>query len=192
MEAIDAVQHLNIRLDYTAAALAEDIIMVQHRFLPDFVLSHGNGCGRRFHEFLTDVNVVMLTRVPEASHGPASELLRSLVAGVGCLGYLRIRGFDIRSLDGKCATYNGPHVIYGGQVLMTICDNGGIIRRLFGVTEDDHIFVVRADRHVIDAGRINEVEQLSKRLSLVEAPPAHGTARSTPGLQHVGRRRPDR
>ncbi len=185
-EGFQCAAHLNSWLDRTAAALAEDFIMNRRRLLPDFVLANGDGSDHPFHEFLTDLNIVMLTHVPEASHGPASELLRSLVAQVGCLGHVRIRGFDIRSFDGDCSTCTRPHVVYAGQVVTTICDSGETIRRLLGVCETDRFFVVGAGRRIMHTCSIDHVLQLSRRLNSVAETAATSTARAPPRLRHTG------
>ncbi len=162
--------------------------MVRQRLLPDFVLSNGDGIERPFHELLADFNILAIRRVPEPSHGPATELLRSLLAENRGVEDVVVRGFDIRSPDRLCETCHGPHIVFQGRDLVTICDSGGLIHRLFEVVGDDRFFVIRSDRHVIDAGSIREIERLSMQLSLDVASSPHRIARAPPGPTHPGQR----
>ncbi len=146
--------------------------MVPQRLLPDFVLSNGDGGERPFHDLLTDFNILVIRRVPEPSHGTATELLRSLLAENRGTKDVTVSGFDIRSPDRLCETCHGPHIVFQGRNLVTICDSGGIILRLFGVVGDDKIFVIRSDRHVIDAGSIREIDRLTVRNATHSTTPA--------------------
>jgi hypothetical protein len=180
--------HLNEWLDHTAAARAEDRIMVRQRLLSDFRLANGSGPEQPFHEFLADFNILLIRRVPEPSHGPATELLRSLLAENRSADDATVRGFDIRSPDHLCETCHGPHIVFRGRDLVTICDSGGLIYRLFGVVGDERFFVIGADRHVIDAGSIREIDRLSSQLGRDKASSPHDIARAPPEPKHPGRR----
>lgn len=162
--------------------------MAPQRLLPDFVLSNGDGGERPFHELLADFNILVIRRVPEPSHGTATELLRSLLAENRGTKDVTVRGFDIRSPDRPCETCHGPHVVFNERNLVTICDSGGIILRLFEVVGDDKIFVIRSDRHVIDAGSIREIDRLSMQLGLVGASSPHRIAPAPPDPKHPGQR----
>ncbi len=162
--------------------------MVQQRTLPNFVLADGEGGARSFHDFLADFNILVIRRVPEPSHGPATEFLRSLLAENRGVEGVAVRGFDIRSPDSYCETCAGPHVVFQGRSLLTICDSGSIIRRLFGIVQDDGIFVIGADRHVIDAGTIAEVGRLGIQLSLDVALSRHHVEKAPPELNDSGRK----
>lgn len=162
--------------------------MVRQQLLPDFVLSNGDGGERPFHELLADFNILAIRRVPEPSHGPATELLRSLLAENRGDEGETVRGFDIRSPDRLCETCHGPHIVFQGRDLVTICDSGGLIYRLFGVVGDDKFFVIRSDRHVIDGGSIREIERLSLQLSVDVALSPHHTARAPPNPKRAGQR----
>ncbi len=162
--------------------------MVRQRLLPDFVLSNGDGSERPFHEFLADFNILVIRSVREPSHGPATELLRSMLAENRGVEDAVVRGFDIRSPDRLCETCPGPHIVFQGRDLVTICDNGCLIYRLLGAVGDDKIFVVRSDRQVIDAGSIREIERLSMQLSLVVSLSPRRIARAPPDSKHAGRR----
>ncbi len=162
--------------------------MVRQRVLSDFVLSNGDGIERPFHELLADFNILAIRRVPRPSHGPASELLRSLLTENRGVEDMTVRGFDIRSPDRLCDTCHGPHIVFQGRDLVTICDSGGHIRQLFGVNGDDRFFVIRADRHVIDGGTIREIGQLGVQIGLDAASSPHRIARAPPDPQDLCRR----
>lgn len=158
------------------------------RLLPDFVLSNGDGNERAFHELLADFNVLAIRRVPEPSHGPATQLLRSLLAENRGVEDVTVRGFDIRSPDCLCDTGHGPHIVFQGRDLVTICDSDCSIYRQFEVVGDDRFFVIGSDRYVIDVGSIREIGRLGK-LSQDAAPSQQSIARAPLGPPHAGPRR---
>lgn len=162
--------------------------MLRLRLLPDFKLADCNGHERPFDDFLADFNVILLTHTREACHGSADELLRSFLAeGRGVEG-VRIHGIDIRSHDAFCNKCCGPHVVFHGRELVTICDSGGWIRRLWGVESDAWILIVNAGRHVMDDGPLTEIERLAMQFSLDVALSPHRFARAPPGRRQVVRR----
>lgn len=165
----------------------EDLTMLRLKLLPDFQLANGNGKDRSFKDFLADYNVIMLTHSSEASHCPASELLRSFLAeGRGVEG-ASVRGFDIRSHDACCDQCCGPHAVFEGHELVTICDSGGLIRRLWGMESNAWILIVNAGRNVLDDGPLAEIERLAMQFSLDVALSPHRIARAPPGRRHTGR-----
>jgi len=153
--------------------------------LPDFQLANEDGDERSFRDFLADYNVVMLIRSNEAAHGPVPELLRSFVAGSRGADGISVRGIEIRSYDGLCDRCCGPHVVFRGRELVTVCDSGGLVRRLWGVESDAWILIINADRSVIDDGPLAEVERLAMQFSLNAAAP-HSTSRSPPRRRYIG------
>lgn len=154
----DAV-HLIKWFDHTAAAPAEDLMMLRRRFLlpPDFRLTDGEGRERPFHVFLADFNILVIRRVPVPSHGPPTGLLQSLLAQNRGAESVTVRGFDVRSPDRPCETCHRPNIVFQGEDLLTICDSDCSIYRQFGLVGDDRFFVVRPDRCVIDAGTVQEI-----------------------------------
>lgn len=160
--------------------------MLRLRLLPDFKLTDGFGRDRPFDDFLADFNVIMLTHSAQASHGPADELLRSFLAESRGVADVTVRGFDIRSHDGFCDECCGPHVAFETREFITICDSGGLIRRLWGVESDAWILVVDASRNFLDDGPLAEVERLAMQFSLDVALSPHRTARAPPKRQRAG------
>jgi len=162
--------------------------MLRLRLLPDFKLADGDGHERPFDDFLADFNVILLTHTPEACNGSSDELLRSFLAeGRGTAG-ASVHGIEIRSHDAFCKQCCGPHVVLQGRELITICDSGGLIRRLWGVESDAWILVVNAGRNVLDDGPIAEVERLCLQFSLDVALSPHRIARAPPDEKQTGRR----
>lgn len=96
--------------------------MVQRKTLLDFMLANGDGREQPFHEFLADLNILAIRRVPLPSHGPATELLRSLLAENRGVEDETVRGFDIRSPGRCCEKCHGPHIVFTGPDLATIRD----------------------------------------------------------------------
>lgn len=162
--------------------------MLRLRLLPDFRLTHGDGRERTFDDFLADFNIVLITHGTEGSHDPASELLRSLLVESRGVEGVSVRAFDIRSLHGFCDRCCGPHVVYHGRELVTICDSGGLIRRIWGVENDAWLIVVNAGRNVLDHGPLAEIERLAMQFSLDVALSPHRIARSPPNRERAGRR----
>ncbi len=162
--------------------------MVGKRLLPDFVLSNGDGSERLFRELLADFNILAIRRVPVPSHGPATELLRSLLAENRGAGDVTVRGFDIRSPDRLCEKCQKPSIVFQGRDLITICDGCDLIYRLFEVVGDDKFFVISADRHVIDGGSIREIERLSMRLGLDPASSSHRISQAPREPKHPSHR----
>lgn len=160
--------------------------MLRLRILPDFQLANGNGNEQSFKDFLADYNVIMLTHSAEASHDPADELLRSFLAECRGVEGVSVRGFDIRSHDAFCDQYCGPHVVFEGHGLVTICDSGGLIWRLWGMESKAWILIVNAGRNVLDDGPLAEIERLAMQFSLDVALSPHRTARAPPGRRHTG------
>ena len=162
--------------------------MLRLRILPDFLLASENRNERSLKDFLADYNVIMLAHSTEAAHGPAPELLRSFVAeGRGVEG-VSVRGFEIQSHDAFCDQCCGPHLVNEGRELVTVCDSGGLVRRLWGVESEAWILIVNAGRNVLDEGPLAEVERLAMQFSLDVALSPHRIARAPPGRRHMGRR----
>lgn len=162
--------------------------MERHRLLPDFVLSNGDGSARPFHELLTDFNIVAIRRVPVPSHGPATQLLSSLLAENRGVEDVTVRGFDIRSPDRFCDRADGPHIVFHGQDLVTICDSDCSICRQFDVVGDERFFVIRSDGHVIDTGSIREIDRFGIQLGLDGCSTHHPIARAPPDLNRASRK----
>lgn len=131
--------------------------------LPDFRISNGDGRERPFETFLADFNILVIRRVPMPSHGPATRLLRRLLAEHRGVADVTVRGFDIRSPDRPCQDCNTAHVVFQEEELMTVCDGNGSIYEQFGVVGDERLFVVRSDRRVMDVGSVRDVGRLGLR-----------------------------
>ena len=155
--------------------------MLRLRVLSDFRLANGNGHEQPFDDLLTNFNFILLTRAAGTSHNPASDLIRSLTVECEGVEEVPVRRFDIRSLDGFCDRCCGPHVVSeeGGD-LVTICDSGGLIRRLWGVEADTWILVVNRSRNVLDDGPLAEIERLVTQFNLDVALSPHRIARAPP------------
>jgi len=162
--------------------------MVQQLLLPEFALSNGDGSKRLFYELLADFNIITVRRGLEPSHGPATELLRSLLAENRGTEDVTVRGFDIRSTDHLCEDCDGPHIVFEGRDLVTICDSGGMIYKLFGVVGDDRFFVIGTDRQLIDAGSIRELDQFGMSPSLEAVSSPQDIARAPPEMEHASRK----
>jgi len=160
--------------------------MAKQRLLPDFQLANGDGIDKPFRGYLADFNILAIRRVPLPSHGPATELLARLLAENRDPDDVTVRGFDIRSPDQSCETCHGPHVVFTGPSVATICDGDGSILRKFGVVGYDRIFVVRAVPQVVDLVSIEEVNLLSMRLDGVADSFQRHFARAPPGTQRSG------
>ena len=161
--------------------------MLRLRILPNFKLANGDGRERPFDDFLADYNVIMLTHSPESSHSTTGELLRSFVAECRGVDGVSIRGFDIRSHDAFCDQRCGPHAVLEGRELVTICDSGGLIRRLWGMDGEAWILIVNAGRNVLDDGPFVEVERLAMQFTLDVALSPRRTARAPPERRYTGR-----
>jgi len=162
--------------------------MLRLRLLPDFKLANGDGHERSFDDFLADYNVIMLTHSAEASHNPADELLRSFLAEVRGVEGVSVRGFDIRSHDVFCDECCGPHVVVEGRELVTICDSGSWVRRLWGMESDAWILIVNAGLNVLDDGPLAEVERLSMQFSMDVTLSPRRPPRAPPEQERRGRR----
>ncbi len=154
--------------------------MVYQRLLPDFWLANGDGVERSFQAYLADFNILAIRRVPVPSHGPPTRLLRRLLAHNRGDKNVTVRGFDIRSPDRPCGACRGPHIVFTGPDLATICDSDGSILRKFAVVGYDRFFVVRSVPQVIDAGSIEEISPLCMTLNLNGTSAQHRTARAPP------------
>lgn len=139
--------------------------------LPDLRVDTGGGAEKPLDALLVDFNILLIRRVPAPSHGPATELLRRLLARKRPAKDVTVRGFDIRSPDGPCETCRGPHIVYQEHDLVTICDSDRNIFRRFGVVGDDQFFVIRSDRRVMDIGSAGDIDRMSARLGSY-APPS--------------------
>lgn len=162
--------------------------MLRLKLLPDFKLVSGDGLDRPFSEFLADFNVIMLTHSVEAAHGSADELLRGFLVEGRSVEGVSVRGISIRSLDGFCDQCCGPHVVFQGCKFVTVCDSGGLIRRLWGVESDAWILIVNGGRNVLDDGPLADVERLALQFSLDVALSPHSTTRTPPNRRRKGRR----
>lgn len=161
--------------------------MLRLRILSDFKLANGDGDERPFDDFLADFNVIMLAHSPEPSHHTANELLHSFIAECRGVEGVSVRSFDIRSHDEFCDQCCGPHIVFEGHDLVTICDSGGVIRRLWGMESEAWILIVNAGRNVLDDGPLAEVERLAMQFNLDVALSIHRIARAPPGRRHMGR-----
>lgn len=156
--------------------------MARQALLPDFQLVNGDGRARPFHDFLADISIVLVRRVPVASHGPATEFLRRIIADNLKVDGETVRGFDIRSPDQPCERCGEPHIVFTGPDLATVCDSDGSILRKFGVVDDDRFFVVRSgpEVQVFDIGPLEEVSRLGASLNGGEASSPQCTTRAPP------------
>ena len=133
---------------------------------------------RRRHTRYISVTGVQTCALP--IYGPATRLLRRLLAHNRGAKDVTVRGFDIRSPDRPCGTCRGPHIVFRGPGLATICDGDGSILRKFGVVGYDRFFVVRSVPQVIDVGSIEEISQSGMTVDLNGAAAPHCTARAPP------------
>ena len=78
--------------------------MLRRRFLlPDLLIATNNGPVVPLDQLLADFNILLVRRVPFASHGPATVLLRHLLADNRSATDKTVRGFDICSPDAPVA-----------------------------------------------------------------------------------------
>ncbi len=156
--------------------------MARQALLPDFQLVNGDGRGRPFRDFLADFSVVLVRRVPVASHGPATELLRRLIEENRGVDGETVRGFDIRSPDQPCETCGEPHIVFTGPDLATVCDSDGSILRKFGVEGAGRFFVVRSGPQVqaFDIGTLEEMTQFGEPPDRSMVPSSQCTTRAPP------------
>jgi hypothetical protein len=159
--------------------------------LPDLRLNDEGGHDKPFDAFLADFNILLIRRVPVSSHGPATELLRRLLSRKRGTKDVTVCGFDIRSPDCPCETCHGPHIVFQGSDLVTICDSDRSVYRQFGVVGDDRFFVIRSDRRVIDVGSIRDVDRLSTRLGLDASPSRYRITHAPPERHGVNLRQTD-
>jgi len=162
--------------------------MASERLLPDFQLANGDGVDRPFPEYLADFNILAIRRVPTPSHGPATRLLRRLLAENRGTADTTVRGFDIRSPDRACESCHGPHIVHAEPDLVTICDGDGSILRKFGVDGYDRFFFVRSGQPVFDMGSLEDIRRSGWRLArdgaswrarIARAPPPRRQAENT-------------
>ena len=152
--------------------------MENEGIIPDFRLTNGGDLERPFPEYLGDFNILAIRRVPMPSHGPATKVLQRLLAQNRGAEGGTVRGFDIRSPDRPCGTCRGPHIVFAGPDLATICDSDGRILRKFGVVGYDRFFVVRSGLQVVDVGSISEIglSGIERVLAVVRAQNCPGVA----------------
>ncbi|RJP39942.1 MAG: hypothetical protein C4547_03040 [Phycisphaerales bacterium] len=134
--------------------------MLSSSVLPDFNLSDDNGCQQSFEDLLAEINVILVTRSVRVSHSPGNELVRSFLAEIQGTGYGSLCGFDIRSHDAFCNVRRGPHVVSQRREFVTICDSGGLVRRLWGMDGDAWILIVSASRRILGEGPLADVGRL--------------------------------
>lgn len=161
--------------------------MVNQRLLPDFQVANGDGIEKPFPEYLADFNLLAIRRTPAPSHGPATKLLRRLLAKHCGAAGVSVRGFDIRTPDEPCQTCHGPRIVFMEPDLATICDSDGSILQKFGVAGYDRFFVVRSDSQMIDVGSIEEISRWGLPLDRNATHSQYGIARAPPMRRHTGR-----
>ncbi|MCO6438619.1 MAG: hypothetical protein J5J06_16120 [Phycisphaerae bacterium] len=159
--------------------------MITQRVLPDLRLSNGDGRHRPLRDYLADFNILLIRRVPLASHGPATRLLRRLLVENRGGDHVAARAFDVRSPDQPCETCHGPHIVFNGPELATICDGDGSMLRQFDVIGDDRFFVVRSGPQVFDVGCLEEISQSGLKINLEEVSSGDHIARAPPKRRHA-------
>jgi len=159
--------------------------MMTQRQLQGLRISNGDGIQRPLPAHLADFNVLAIRRVPVASHGPATPLLRRLLADSRGARDATVRGFDIRSPDRPCETCHGPSIVFNGPELATICDSDGSILQHFGVVGYDRFFVVRSGPQVFDAGSLEEISRSGLQLRLDGASARQRDARAPPNCRRT-------
>lgn len=158
--------------------------MVNQRFMPNFRLANGDGREKPFCDYLAEFNILAIRRVPGPSHGPATRLLRRLLAEYRGAEDVTVRGFDIRSPDQPCETCHGPHIVCLETDLVTICDGDRSIFRQSGVVGYDRFFIVRSvPQQVVDLGSIEMIGRLSTRINPDAASAPHRVARAQADTQ---------
>lgn len=137
--------------------------MLRRSFLlPDFRVANGDGRETAFDDLLADFNIVLIRRVPVASHGPATRFLRRLLNEYSSTPGVTARGFDIRSSDEPCETCGSPCVVSDEEDLVTVCDCDRRIYQHFEVAGDNRYFVIGADRRVLDVGSLQDMRRSSR------------------------------
>lgn len=160
--------------------------MLRLNILPNFKLADADGHERPFDDFLVDFNVILVTHTREACYGSADELLRSFLAEARCGGNASVHGIEIRSHDAYCRNCCGPHLVFQGRELITIC--GSWIRRLWGLDSDAWIMIVNRGMNVLDDGPLSQIERLAMQFGLDVALSPHRIARAPPQRGRQGRR----
>jgi len=160
--------------------------MLRLNILSDFKLADGKGHERSFDDLLADLNVILMTHTHEACADSSNEVLRSFLAEARSVGPASVRGIEIRSHDEYCEDYFGPHLVFQGRELITICDSGSRIRRLWGVESDAWIMIVNRGRNVLYDGPFTQIARLSMQFGLDAALAPHRIARAPPNQKARG------
>ena len=141
--------------------------MFRRKFLlPDLLIATYNAHEVPLDQLLADFNILLVRRVPFASHGPATVLLRHLLADNRSATDKTVRGFDIRSPDAPCGTCHQAYVVSDQGDLTTICDSSCDVYRQLDIDGDHRFFIIASDRSVIDAGAIRDINRTSAGLGL--------------------------
>ncbi len=152
--------------------------MKRSRLLPDFVFLDDRGSPHSLRDILGDFTVLTLTHCDKTTHGPATELLMTMVAKNHGVNRLDVRGIDVHWSDARCAQHDACHLVDVQTHTITLCDATGAIRHLYGVGHEGYFFVIGSDGRVIDSAPTNDAARLARQLSLDVALCTDGMAKS--------------
>ncbi len=140
--------------------------MTRSRLLPDFVFVDDWGSPHSLCNVLGDFTVLAFTHCDKTTHGRASEPLTAMVAENRGVNHIDVRCIDIHWSHARCAQHESCHLVAIGAHGLILCDATGVIRRLYGIEQEDRFFVIGPDRHVIDSASAHDVARLRRQLSL--------------------------
>lgn len=129
----------------------------------DFQFRDVDGRIHSISEKLGDYTVIAFTRCETDTHVPTASALRDMVQPFSSHPSVKVVGINIHWLDGS-PSEGECHVIEGQQRLMSICDATGAIHRLYGVTQEDWLFLIGPDHWVVAREPLSQAARMSTTL----------------------------
>jgi hypothetical protein len=130
----------------------------------DFTFVDDHGKSHPFHTELGDFTVLVFTRCDNDMHRPAVEWLQKVVDENRSENNVRLVGVDVHWSPGGCKEHEQCGLIAARASLGTLCDGSGAIHRAYGATDENRVYVIGPDHHVLFSGPMKDAPQIAREL----------------------------
>lgn len=130
----------------------------------DFRFVDDEGVARSLRNQLGDYTILALTRCEKDTHGPAVDVLGSIVAEHRRAGFVEVVGVDVHWSEHGCVHEGECHLVDKQRDLASICDATGAVGRLYYADKVDRLFLIGPGQKIILTSTIHETENLRRRL----------------------------
>ncbi|MCO6438617.1 MAG: hypothetical protein J5J06_16110 [Phycisphaerae bacterium] len=136
-----------------------------HHFL-DFFFEDEHGRSMTLGNVLGDFTVIAFTRCDSDTHAESTDYLESIIKEHALDDSVRVRAVDVHWADRSCGTHKDCHLLGSTDKAISICDATGMIRKLYGATKLNELFLIGPDRRVIGKATMAYPDPLRHQLAI--------------------------